>query len=68
MALMNGRVNRYPEIGKFSTARCVDAPHNALAGTVIGPIESFSIRVASGMTILPSQRIVSKKQRRNEIR
>jgi hypothetical protein len=33
-------------MGKFSTARCVVAPYNASAGTVISPMESFSIRVA----------------------
>src|SRR5215469_16694308 len=34
-----------PLTGKFKTARCVDAPWRASAGTVISPIESFSIRV-----------------------
>ena len=32
-------------MGKFSTARAVLAPYSASAGTVISPIESFSIRV-----------------------
>src|SRR5438552_1700770 len=39
-------------MGKFSTARWVEAPHRAEAGTVMGPIESFSVRVASGMARL----------------
>ena len=33
-----------PEIGKFSTARCVCARHFAAAGTRTSPIESFSMR------------------------
>jgi hypothetical protein len=44
-ARMNGRGNRCPEIGKFRTARCVDAPYRASAGTSISPIESRSVRV-----------------------
>ena len=42
---MNGRENRKPLTGKFSNARCVEAPWSASAGTDISPIESFSIRV-----------------------
>ena len=36
--------SRSPEIGKFSTARCVCAPHRASAGTRTSPIESCSTR------------------------
>ena len=35
---------RSPEIGKFSTARWVWAPHLASTGTRTSPIESCSIR------------------------
>src|SRR5579875_876475 len=35
---------RRPEIGKFSTARWVCAPHSASRGTATSPIESCSIR------------------------
>ena len=45
-ARMKRRGNRWPEIGKLRTARCVDAPYSASAGTSISPIESRSIRVA----------------------
>ena len=34
-----------PEIGKLRTARWVEAPYSASAGTAISPIESRSIRV-----------------------
>src|SRR5690606_34921272 len=37
------RGNRRLLMGKFSTARCVCAPHSASAGTCISPSESFSI-------------------------
>ena len=37
---------RIPEIGKFSTARCVCAPHLAWAGTRTSPIESLSVLYA----------------------
>jgi hypothetical protein len=37
----------WPEIGKLSTARWVEAPYSASAGTAISPIESRSIRVAA---------------------
>ena len=37
--------SRRPLTGKFSTARCVEAPHSASAGTSISPIVSFSTRV-----------------------
>src|SRR5262249_56670102 len=37
-----------PEMGKFSTARCVCGPHRAEAGTCISPRLSFSMRT-SGM-------------------
>ena len=47
-ACMNPRGNRRSLIGKFSTARMVDAPYNAAAGTSIGPIESRSI-----LTLVP---------------
>ena len=33
-----------PLIGKFSTARCVEAPYRASSGTFISPMESRSIR------------------------
>src|SRR5678816_2491143 len=35
-----------PETGKFSTARCVEAPYRTSAGTSISPIVSFSTRVS----------------------
>jgi hypothetical protein len=38
---------RSPEIGKFSTARCVWAPQRALAGTCTSPIVSRSMRNSS---------------------
>jgi hypothetical protein len=38
------RSSRSPEIGKFSTARCVWARHLAFAGTRTSPIESVSMR------------------------
>src|SRR4051812_42316675 len=44
-----------PEMGKLSTARCVDAPYSASSGTAISPIESRSIRVpgrSPGLTSL----------------
>ena len=44
---MNPRGIRWPEIGKFRTARWVDAPYSASAGTAISPIESRSVRVVS---------------------
>ena len=47
---INGRVKRSPLIGKLRTARCVEAPYQASAGTSIGPIESRSVRV-SGITL-----------------
>ncbi len=37
---------RWPEIGKLSTARWVEAPYMASAGTSISPMESRSMRVA----------------------
>src|SRR5689334_3184420 len=36
-----------PEIGKFSTARWVCAPHRASAGTSMSPRESCSVRVST---------------------
>ena len=45
-ARRNRRGIGVPEIGKFRTARWVDAPYRASAGTSISPMESFSIRVA----------------------
>ena len=38
---------RCPEIGKFSTARCVCARHLASAGTRTSPIESCSMRYSA---------------------
>ncbi len=40
------RGSRGPEIGKLRTARWVEAPYRASAGTSISPIESRSMRVA----------------------
>src|SRR5512140_3455539 len=48
---------RSPEMGKFSSARAVWAPHRALAGTRTSPIVSFSTRVLAPLrlgTIHPS--------------
>ena len=41
---MSARSIGRPEIGKFSTARWVCAPHSASAGTRTSPIESCSVR------------------------
>src|SRR3954468_11564199 len=41
---MNPRSNRYPEIGKFKTARCVEAPYSAESDTSMAPMESCSMR------------------------
>ena len=49
---MNGRGKRCPEIGKLRTARWVEAPYNASAGTAISPIESRSIRVAGSSSVV----------------
>lgn len=43
-ASMWARSRRWPEIGKFSTARCVWARHLASFGTLTSPIESCSMR------------------------
>lgn len=43
-ASMWARSKRWPETGKFSTARCVWARHLASAGTLTSPIESCSMR------------------------
>ena len=43
-AWMIGRGMVSPEMGKFSTARAVWAPHSASAGTSTSPIESCSVR------------------------
>lgn len=43
-AAMCSRSSRWPDTGKFSTARCVWACHFAVAGTRTSPIESCSIR------------------------
>ena len=43
-AEINDRSTVVPEIGKFSTARCVWACHLAALGTRTSPIESCSIR------------------------
>ena len=40
-----------PEIGKFSTARCVWARHNASAGTRTSPMVSCSIRNPSSVSV-----------------
>ena len=48
-ACRNTRGKRSPLIGKFSTARCVDAPQSASAGTCISPSESRSMRVFSAV-------------------
>src|SRR5262249_19455529 len=45
------RSRRVPEIGKFSTARCVLAPHFAHSGTRTSPIESCSTRYARCVAI-----------------
>ena len=42
-AAISERSIRTPEMGKFSTARCVWAPQRAAAGTRTSPIESCSI-------------------------
>ena len=39
------RGKRWPEIGKLRTARWVEAPYRASAGTSSSPMESFSTRV-----------------------
>jgi hypothetical protein len=46
-ALIRAASTRWPEIGKFSTARWVCAPHSAAAGTRTSPIESCSTRYSS---------------------
>ncbi len=61
-SLMRARARRNPrgigspEIGKFMTARWVEAPYRASTGTSISPIESRSMRVpgvvGSGMARL----------------
>lgn len=43
-ASMWARSRRWPEMGKFSTARCVWARHLASTGTRTSPMESCSIR------------------------
>ena len=43
-ARMNSRGIGWPEIGKFSTARWVCAPHSASAGTCSSPMLSCSVR------------------------
>ena len=40
------RGKRSPLTGKFATARAVEAPHNASAGTATSPSESRRVRVA----------------------
>ncbi len=45
-----------PEIGKFSTARCVCARHSASRGTRTSPIVSCSIRYASSLMPPPYDR------------
>ena len=54
-ARRNRRGSGVPEIGKFRTARWVEAPYSASAGTSISPMESRSIRVAgdpAGVSLL----------------
>jgi hypothetical protein len=43
-AEISDRSSTTPETGKFSTARCVCAPHRAVAGTRTSPIVSRSMR------------------------
>ncbi len=43
-APIRSRDSRSPEMGKFSIARWVCAPHRAPAGTATSPIESCSMR------------------------
>ena len=43
-ARISARSTGRPEIGKFSTARCVCAPQQASTGTRTSPIESCSTR------------------------
>jgi len=43
---------RCPEMGKLRTARWVEAPHRASAGTSISPMESRSIRVGEGVGLV----------------
>jgi hypothetical protein len=45
---------RHPDTGKFSTARCVCAPHRAQNGTATSPIESCSMRTFGSSVIGPS--------------
>ena len=45
----------WPETGKFSTARCVEAPHSASAGICISPIVSWAVR-NSAMVKAPGRR------------
>ena len=42
---MKAAGSEIPLIGKFRTARCVDAPHIAPSGTSISPIESFRVGI-----------------------
>ena len=51
-ALMKGLGKPRPLIGKFNTARIVDAPKRASIGTSISPMESRSILVLWGVDIL----------------
>ena len=60
-ARRNRRGMRCPEMGKLRTARCVDAPYRASAGTSISPMESRSIRVAgepAGLSLLMPAMVV----------
>lgn len=52
-ALMCAAESGTPEIGKFSTARCVCACHLACTGTRTSPIESCSIRSAAACSPIP---------------
>ena len=49
---MNRRGKRWPEIGKFRTARWVEAPYSASTGTSISPIESRSMRVSPALDVV----------------
>ena len=55
-ARRNGRLSPRPLIGKFSTARWVEAPQSASWGTRISPMESFSIRVCMEVIVRSASR------------
>ena len=49
---MKRRGKPWPEIGKFITARCVEAPYSASAGTLTSPIDRAR-RVGGGIGHVP---------------